>query len=333
LEANESYFNSNNNNLVELDLETSKQQIEALQKKLVTLESTEREVQIHKANCDELKQKIDSLENTEIPQYKADIETMHKKLNILQTKEKELEIFQRHCDELNRKVQMLEEALILSTNSRETDSEDLKHRNNKELERLREHLVEMSDSYTKEAIESEEREKNLRLRVNELENILQQQGTSMQASSVEIERKTEQLTQMNIKLKTERDTLQESLLQVQKSLEHQTKLTKNVEQVLERVQKDRSNSDSIEIQKYKQEIKEHVKKNKKLNDEQLKLKSEIDTLNDALADIATFRIKIKKCEEFIHQLESQLATKNDKIEFMQKSLNEVKQLNDSYVEK
>lgn len=52
----------------------------------------------------------------------------------------------------------------------------------KELERLKEHLVEMSDNYTKDAIQAEEREKQLRLALNEAQLMVQKQGATLESS-------------------------------------------------------------------------------------------------------------------------------------------------------
>ena len=49
-------------------------------------------------------------------------------------------------------------------------------------ERLREHLVAMSDSYNKEAIQAEEREKQLRLALTEAEKRLEQFDENIDSS-------------------------------------------------------------------------------------------------------------------------------------------------------
>ena len=52
----------------------------------------------------------------------------------------------------------------------------------KELERLREHLVEMSDSYNKEAVLAEEREKQLRMALNDAQQNIQQKDSTLENS-------------------------------------------------------------------------------------------------------------------------------------------------------
>ena len=62
------------------------------------------------------------------------------------------------------------------------DEEQQQTRTSKELERLREHLIEMSDSYNKEAILAEEREKQLRLALTNAQQMIQQQGSTLESS-------------------------------------------------------------------------------------------------------------------------------------------------------
>ena len=62
------------------------------------------------------------------------------------------------------------------------DEEQQQTRSSKELERLREHLIEMSDSYNKEAILAEEREKQLRLALSNAQQMIQQQGNTLESS-------------------------------------------------------------------------------------------------------------------------------------------------------
>ena len=52
------------------------------------------------------------------------------------------------------------------------NEEQEQNRLKKELERLREHLVEMSDNYTKEAIHAEDREKQLRLALSNAQQMI-----------------------------------------------------------------------------------------------------------------------------------------------------------------
>lgn len=120
-----------------------------------------------------------------------------------------------------------------------SNEEQQSNKLSRELARLKDHLVEMSDSYNKEAIQAEEREKLLRTQLSDAQNILQQQGANLETSSKEMEGRVEQLIQQNQELSGARDKLKEKLKQAEESFNHQVKVTKNLELVLERIQNGR----------------------------------------------------------------------------------------------
>jgi chromosome segregation ATPase len=107
--------------------------------------------------------------------------------------EESLNKYKTHLGELNAKLEetvQYYESVIRSQNEEFKknllDEEQQQTRSSKELERLREHLIEMSDSYNKEAILAEEREKQLRLALSNAQQMIQQQGNTLESSRFEI---------------------------------------------------------------------------------------------------------------------------------------------------
>ena len=94
----------------------------------------------------------------------------------------------------------------------------------------------MSDSYTNEAIQAEDREQQLRLKLIDAEKNLMQTDADLESSSKEIEEKLEKLTELNLKLKAENVEIGEKLKKSESELSHQVKVIKNLELVLERLQ-------------------------------------------------------------------------------------------------
>jgi len=106
--------------------------------------------------------------------------------------EESLNKYKTHLGELNAKLEetvQYYESVIRSQNEEFKknllDEEQQQTRSSKELERLREHLIEMSDSYNKEAILAEEREKQLRLALSNAQQMIQQQGNTLESSRFE----------------------------------------------------------------------------------------------------------------------------------------------------
>jgi chromosome segregation ATPase len=118
------------------------------------------------------------------------IEQMEYQIKALMGEREQIVQASRQCNEemgrkLNETVNQYE-SIIRSQNENFKNNllseEQQQQRMSKELERLREHLVEMSDSYNREAVEAEEREKQLRLALSKAEEKCQQQGANLETS-------------------------------------------------------------------------------------------------------------------------------------------------------
>ena len=122
-----------------------------------------------------------------IESYKSQLNQLADELNL--NKENEARLNQLIADKeavmielnekLNQTIGYYEAQLKTQTDSlnlSKQNEEQQIQRLSKELKRLKEHLVEMSDSYNKEAIQAEEREKQLRLALSDAQKNLQQHG-------------------------------------------------------------------------------------------------------------------------------------------------------------
>jgi hypothetical protein len=114
------------------------------------------------------------------------LQSHHEKLEALSANEdeykREIEMLRQKLDELNAYYEA--EMRVQREKFEETLASEEKHiqKLSKELARLKEHLVEMSDSYNKEAILAEERERELRLKLNEVANVIQEHDTNFEAT-------------------------------------------------------------------------------------------------------------------------------------------------------
>jgi hypothetical protein len=110
----------------------------------------------------------------------------HEKLEALSANEdeykREIELLRLKLDELNAYYDA--EMRLQREKYEESLASEEKHiqRLSKELGRLKEHLVEMSDNYNREAILAEERERELRLKLNEVTNVIQEHDTNFEVS-------------------------------------------------------------------------------------------------------------------------------------------------------
>ncbi|CAF0712604.1 unnamed protein product [Brachionus calyciflorus] len=260
--------------------------------------------------------------NTHLLNIKADADSQKMGSENLEKFQLEIELLTKERDEMGSKLKNLEDYY---ENMLETQSNSFKQTLNaeeqqrdklrKELDRLKVHLVEISDSYTKEAIQAEEREKQLRLSLNEAQNKIQLQGANLENSNKDLSQRMDQLNQANQNLTMEKDALKEKLKQTEENLNHQIKVTKNLELVLERVQNDHAST-----------IHQLQKENKKYQDEIRKLNETLDAIN-------TLELELNEREEDIKKLHAQIETKEALIESLEKRFNEVQKVNDGFIEK
>lgn len=177
-------------------------------------------------------------------QYKSIVEQLEQRIDALQRDKNELaDENRRLAAEMSVRLEQAQsyyEDLFKKENENFrailTNEEQHKVKLTRELERLKEHLVTMSDSYNNEAIQAEEREKQLRTALTEAQAALQKQGVNLETSSKEMEVRVAQLVQQNQDLVETREKLKDRVKQAEDSLSHQVKVTKNLELVLERLQ-------------------------------------------------------------------------------------------------
>ena len=130
----------------------------------------------------EYSDKINQLNYNLNEQHQQIIDQMQYQINQLkQDKEFILNKENNKINELNTIIANYEQQ-FKSINENSSKETNRNQQLSKELERLREHLVVMSDSYNKEAIQAEEREKQLRLALTESEKRLEQFDENIDSS-------------------------------------------------------------------------------------------------------------------------------------------------------
>ena len=206
-------------------------------------------------------------------------------------------------------------------------------RMSKELERLREHLVVMSDSYTKEAIQAEEREKQLRLALHDAQQAAHQQGGDLLTTNKELGERVEALAKHNKELVGERDKLSARLKHAEDALATQTKATKNLELVLERLQGDKDDQHAIELLKYQQSIKEQAQVAHAAQRDLAGVRQQLARVHAELERAATFELDAERKQEQLVQLRAQMETRDALVDSLDKRVNELQKINDSYIEK
>ncbi|KAM9291970.1 thyroid receptor-interacting protein 11 isoform 3-T3 [Morus bassanus] len=191
---------------------------------------------------------------------------------------------------------------------------------NQELERLRNHLLEMEDSYTREALAAEDREVKLRKKVLILEEKLVSSSTAVENASHQASLQVESLQeQLNLVSKQRDETVLQLTISQDQVKQYALSLA-NLQMVLEQFQQEEKAMYSAELEKHQKQTAEWRKKAEDLEEKVVSLQESLGEANAALdaASRLTEQLDIK--EEQIEELKKEGEIRREMLEDVQNKL-------------
>ncbi|XP_021387621.2 thyroid receptor-interacting protein 11 [Lonchura striata] len=191
---------------------------------------------------------------------------------------------------------------------------------NQELERLRNHLLEMEDSYTREALAAEDREVKLRKKVLILEEKLASSSTAVENASHQASLQVESLQeQLNLVSKQRDETVLQLTISQDQVKQYALSLA-NLQMVLEQFQQEEKAMYSAELERHQKQSAEWKKKAENLEEKVASLQMSLEEANAALdaASRLTEQLDIK--EEQIEELKKEGEIKREMLEDVQNKL-------------
>ncbi|KFQ92138.1 Thyroid receptor-interacting protein 11, partial [Nipponia nippon] len=191
---------------------------------------------------------------------------------------------------------------------------------NQELERLRNHLLEMEDSYTREALAAEDREVKLRKKVLILEEKLVSSSTAVENASHQASLQVESLQeQLNLVSKQRDETVLQLTISQDQVKQYALSLA-NLQMVLEQFQQEEKAMYSAELEKHQKQTAEWRKKAENLEEKVVSLQESLGEANAALdaASRLTEQLDIK--EEQIEELKKEGEIRREMLEDVQNKL-------------
>uniref|UniRef100_A0A8C3UT91 Thyroid hormone receptor interactor 11 n=1 Tax=Catharus ustulatus TaxID=91951 RepID=A0A8C3UT91_CATUS len=191
---------------------------------------------------------------------------------------------------------------------------------NQELERLRNHLLEMEDSYTKEALAAEDREVKLRKKVLILEEKLASSSTAVENASHQASLQVESLQeQLNLVSKQRDETMLQLTISQDQVKQYALSLA-NLQMVLEQFQQEEKAMYSAELERHQKQSAEWKKKAENLEEKVVSLQVSLEEANSALdaASRLTEQLDIK--EEQIEELKKEGEVRREMLEDVQNKL-------------
>ncbi|KAM6917615.1 thyroid receptor-interacting protein 11 isoform 1-T1 [Lycodopsis pacificus] len=240
-------------------------------------------------------------------------------LNELKSMQEKAFAFQQERDQ----VMMALKQKQMATTAVQTELQhmrDKEQRLNLELERLRNHLLEIEDSYTREALAAEDRETELRRRVALLDNKLATSSSAVENASQQASMQVESLQEQLTGVVKQRD---EALIRLRTSQEQVNQYAvslSNLQMVLEQFQQEEKAMYSQELDRHKKEKDEWKRKAVRLEDQASSLQINLDEATAALESASRLTDQLDLKEEQLDELKKQVEIRQEMLEEAQKKL-------------
>uniref|UniRef100_A0A8B9I377 Thyroid hormone receptor interactor 11 n=1 Tax=Anser brachyrhynchus TaxID=132585 RepID=A0A8B9I377_9AVES len=191
---------------------------------------------------------------------------------------------------------------------------------NQELERLRNHLLEMEDSYTREALAAEDREAKLRKKVSVLEEKLVSSSTAVENASHQASLQVESLQeQLNLVSKQRDETVLQLTISQDQVKQYALSLA-NLQMVLEQFQQEEKAMYSAELEKHQKQTAEWKKKAENLEEKVVSLQESLGEANAALDAASRLTEQLDVKEEQIEELKKEGEIRKEMLEDVQNKL-------------
>ncbi|XP_078090441.1 thyroid receptor-interacting protein 11 isoform X2 [Mustelus asterias] len=197
---------------------------------------------------------------------------------------------------------------------------DKEQRLNQDLQRLRHHLIEMEESYTKEALAAEDREAELRKRTNFLQEKLTSSSCAVENASHQASLQVESLQEQLQTIAKQRDEAMMQLNVSQEQVKQYAMSLTNLQMVIEQFQQEEKAMYATELEKYQKDIAEWKKKASSLEKTVTELEQHLKEANDALDSASRLTEQLDLKEEQLEDLNKQVVAQQDMLDDAQKKL-------------
>ncbi|XP_056402695.1 thyroid receptor-interacting protein 11 isoform X2 [Hyla sarda] len=266
-----------------------------------------------------MREKASALENLLKEKEQGKAGELNHLLNEVKSMQEKAILFQHERDQvmLALKQKQMESSALQSEVQHFRDKEQ---RLKQELERLRSHLLEMEDSYTREALAAEDREVELKKKVTVLEEKLMSSSSAVETASHQATIQVESLQEQLNHVSRQRD---EALMQFNMSQEQVKQYAmslSNLQMVLEQFQQEEKAMYTAELERLKKQNNELRRKVETQEDKIVSLQERLDEANIALEAASRLTEQLDLMEEQIEELKRQGDLKQEMLEEAQNKL-------------
>lgn len=262
----------------------------------------------------------------DVEQHKMALEGKEKMVKGLTLEREQLV---KTVEQLRNRLQQLQEELSAASSGQRMAETKMAQ----ELDRLRNHLVQVEESYTREALEAEEREKDLRTKVARVEEQLLSSSHSMldrdRQASVQIENLQEQLQAFA----AQRDrAVMDLALSQEKADQYQTSLN-NLQLVLEQFQREREAEMKGAQEEAQKEVVKAWNQVRELQQRENHFMKQLEAAARVTQDAVNIRNELKEKDEELVKHKHEVARLDEELRVSQERIKSLNSLSDSKVEK
>ena len=316
-----------------LEMEKSLTNIETLQnekqnllkdadKLKLSLEEKQHDLEMAQRNLHQLTEMLDEKSN------KSESQQLERLQNLAAIQELQAKISEMSRDRDSAKIGLAEKEREMVGLRKEVNSViDKKKRLEQELERLKQHLVTIEDSYTQEAIESEERERELRKKLQAVEENLRISSANSSDSSKAAHAKETSLESKLIDLTQENSEMRNRLFSVESEFGAQKRAMENLNLALEGFQHEKVNDLKRAEMMYDAKMAEEIEKRSVLERQIIALEQKVLSASEGLAAahrlgdqleakskiISTLRQEIKLREDLLKKARQEIEANSGKV--------------------
>ena len=316
-----------------LEMEKSLTNIETLQnekqnflkdtdKLKLCLEEKQHDLEMAQRNLHQLTEMLDEKSN------KSESQQLERLQNLAAIQELQAKISEMSRDRDSAKIGLAEKEREMVGLRKEVNSViDKKKRLEQELERLKQHLVTIEDSYTQEAIESEERERELRKKLQAVEENLRISSANSSDSSKAAHAKETSLESKLIDITQENSEMRNRLFSVESEFGAQKRAMENLNLALEGFQHEKVNDLKRAEMMYDAKMAEEIEKRSVLERQIIVLEQKVLSASEGLAAahrlgdqleakskiISTLRQEIKLREDLLKKARQEIEANSGKV--------------------
>ena len=316
-----------------LEMEKSLTNIETLQnekqnllkdtdKLKLCLEEKQHDLEMAQRNLHQLTEMLDEKSN------KSESQQLERLQNLAAIQELQAKISEMSRDRDSAKIGLAEKEREMVGLRKEVNSViDKKKRLEQELERLKQHLVTIEDSYTQEAIESEERERELRKKLQAVEENLRISSANSSDSSKAAHAKETSLESKLIDITQENSEMRNRLFSVESEFGAQKRAMENLNLALEGFQHEKVNDLKRAEMMYDAKMAEEIDKRSVLERQIIVLEQKLLSASEGLAAahrlgdqleakskiISTLRQEIKLREDLLKKARQEIEANSGKV--------------------